>query len=153
MINYTKQWLELIISGEVSLAKKFPQDSHNHYEFQLTTLLRFSMSLVAVVVILSLNVSVFAQSNLGEQDATLVFQPDIQPQSSNLNNEGACIVKFDIDTIGKTQNIRSNCSSEDFSIRGNTSNSKLNLLTKNAKWTARKKDEHVGYFKIRSRHN
>ena len=45
-----------------------------------------------------------------------VFQPDIQPQSSNLNNEGACIVKFDIDTIGKTQNIRSNCSSEDFQL-------------------------------------
>ena len=47
--------------------------------------------------------SVSPQEN--EQDATLVFQPDIQPQSSHLNTEGACVVKFDIDTIGKTQTV------------------------------------------------
>lgn len=112
MIHDTKIPLGIGTSNGIALAEAGRQSSNTTYKPCLVGGLRFCKSIAIGFAVLGFNGSVYAQANPGAQDAALVFQPSIQPP---LNSpQGACLVKFDINTMGKTQNIRSNCSSEDF---------------------------------------
>ena len=112
MINYSKECFGLVTCLKVLFIKTLQHNFYDQYKPCLIGGLRFSKNIAIGFAVLGFNVSVYAQANPDAQDAVLVFQPSIQ---SPLNSpQGACLVKFDIDTMGKTQNIKSNCSSEDF---------------------------------------